>query len=267
MGQHYIPREYLGHFATASDPGKTWMYDKDEATFKNLPIAAVAQKSEFYLPKDEEALSQEVEGPAIAPLNALRQGKPISMEDRIKIATYMQFLLVRVPKHRRKIPSMLQDIAPEESKRLEQALRALGHESDEDYRLLDELKRGDFSSLAPEIVDALEKQLQLLPQTVYLLCSMPWRIFTTRTRQPFFTSDNPVCLLGGLENEDCEVIFPLSPRKALFASWAGEARSLLFQQAKAHQVRLVTKANRENADRFLFSHQPDKRILGAAARG
>ena len=63
MGQHYVPREYLGHFATPADPKKIWMYDKADDKFRVLPIAAVAQSPDFYLPQDEASSAQKWRAP------------------------------------------------------------------------------------------------------------------------------------------------------------------------------------------------------------
>ncbi len=236
------------------------MYDKQDATFRNLPIAGVAQSSSFYLPKDEAALSSEVEGPALAPLNKLRQGAVITAEERASIAIYMQFLLVRVPKHRKNVPSMLEEVIPEESKRLESALRAAGWANEEGFRALRSLQEGDFSLLSPEMMDALEKQQRLLPEVVRHLYGMSWQVMFARSEDYFFTSDNPMYYSDGLEKPHCEVAFPLSSEATLFASWAGEPASLAFLEAKASHVGKVNEATRHWADRFLFSRQKDRRL-------
>ena len=31
---HYVPQEYLGHFAPSSDPEKVWMLDKSSNAFR-----------------------------------------------------------------------------------------------------------------------------------------------------------------------------------------------------------------------------------------
>ena len=88
MGNHYIPQEYLRHFANPVDLDKIWMYDKSSGEIKLLPIKVVAQESSFYTPEDERALNETIEGPAQFAINELRLGKEIDDKSRSAVSKY-----------------------------------------------------------------------------------------------------------------------------------------------------------------------------------
>ena len=97
---HYVPKEYLRHFAPASDPEKVWTYDTRSRAFKLLPIEAVAQSSDYYSERDERRLNQEVEKPAQEPLNKLRTGSQVTDEERRRVSVYVAVMIDRVPRGR-----------------------------------------------------------------------------------------------------------------------------------------------------------------------
>ena len=97
MGTHYIPQEYLRHFANPVDPDKIWMYDKSSGEIKLLPIKVVAQESSFYTPEDERALNETIEGPAQFAIDELRLGKEIDDKSRTAVSKYIVQMIFRVP--------------------------------------------------------------------------------------------------------------------------------------------------------------------------
>ena len=86
MGQHYVPQHYLCGFENPDEPGMTWTYDKIAKTSKRLPIKSVAQQSGYYEEADEMALANQIEGPALHSLAALRCRQHVDVEGRIRIA-------------------------------------------------------------------------------------------------------------------------------------------------------------------------------------
>ena len=263
MGQHYIPREYLRHFAPFSGPETIWMYDRNKRNFKLLPIANVAQKSKFYLDRDERALNELVEGPAVTPLNLLRTGNNLDHRGRTCVATYMQTLLTRVPTHRKKVPEMMDKILPQIAESLEGLMKSEGLGQDEDFVLLKELQEGNYSSLPAENFREMTISQHILPETIAHLYYMSWTVFTIEGEGHFFTSDNPVYYSNGLEKQDSEVAFPLSSTVALVAGWAGRSAGLGFAQTTATQVNRINEATQRGADRFLFGRQKDRRLRAA----
>ena len=101
MGQHYLPQQYLRHFAIPSDEDHIWMYDKQSGKAKRLPIKAAAQSPGFYTDEAERGMAQRVEAPAEMPLNRLRNSQQIDHEQRLKVAVYLESMLKRVPNFRR----------------------------------------------------------------------------------------------------------------------------------------------------------------------
>ena len=263
MGQHYVPREYLGHFATPADTKKIWMYDRSRRTFKLLPIAIVAQKSRFYLDRDERTFSDLVEGPAITPLKLLRIGSNLDQHGRTCVATYMQTLLTRVPAHRKKVPEMMDEILPQVAASLDETMRLAGLGRKEDSFSLKEIQGGDYSSLPAENLREMTIGQHFLPETITHLYYMSWTVFNTEGESYFYTSDNPVYYSNGLGKQDSEVAFPISSTMALVAGWAGRPAGLTFARATATQVNRINEATRRGADRFLFGRQKDRRLRAA----
>ena len=84
MGQHYVPQHYLRGFEVSDQPGMIWTYDKIAKTSKSLPIKLVAQKSGYYEEADETALANQIEGPALHSLAALRRRQRVDDDSRIR---------------------------------------------------------------------------------------------------------------------------------------------------------------------------------------
>ncbi len=93
MGNHYIPQEYLRHFASPSDSDKVWVYDKLTGECKLLPIKNVAQSKGFYTDADEKELNLKVEIPAHTPLRELRCVCEIDPEGRRAISRYIVHMI------------------------------------------------------------------------------------------------------------------------------------------------------------------------------
>ena len=101
---HYIPKEYLRHFASPNDPEKVSYVRQAVGTdwiLTNVVNAGVW--TDFYSDEDEQWLSDEVEFPASFALTKLRSGQPIDTDERHQVALYWESMIKRVPSTRREL--------------------------------------------------------------------------------------------------------------------------------------------------------------------
>ena len=259
MGQHYIPRQYLRHFSTASDRDKIWMYDKRHPTEPNLlPIATVVQSAGFYTDSDERALSQNIEGPAQRPLDLLRSGQSVDSEGRTTVSLYIESMIKRVPASRNRLlsqlPSVKQDVIADTMSNLEAVAAKLKKTPPELHREIEEwdqeVKATDVSDRHPIV-----SRQWTSPEIVGCLYSMTWRVIKSG-EDCFVTSDNPVFYDEGLglQNRYSEASFPLGTKLALHASWNGPRAGLLFSNGSSSIIDEINRRTAFNTTRFALYH-------------
>ena len=259
MGLHYIPQQYLGHFAAPNDRNKIWMYDRhhpDEP--KLLPIVTVAQSPEFYTDSDERDLSQNIEGPAHRPTDLLRNGQDIDPKDRTSVSRYLESMIKRVPALRSKLisqlPSTKREVIADILRNIEPVAAKLNTTPSE---LRKEIEQWDEEVNATRITDKspVVSPQWTSPDVVGSLYAMTWRVIRSG-RNCFLTSDNPVFFDErlGLKNPYSEVSFPLGSNVALHASWQGPQEALFFFDGNSSLIDELNRRTAFNTDRFAFYH-------------
>ena len=275
MGQHYVPQHYLRHFATREDPNKIWMYDKCSKEFRRLPIKNVAQSSGFYSEEDERALSGGIESPAQVPLDQLRNCQQIAVEGRRAVAVYLDSMLKRGPRNRRKMiekaPQTKNELLSEIRGSLELEASKFNLTPAELLHRVEQWGR-EYDSRPLSMRDDPIRRQWLSPRVVNCFFSMTWRVIKADDSHRFLTCDNPVFFDEGcgLKPPYGEFSFPLSSDVALHGCWQGPQEGLIFVQEKPAFVKaLVKEIDRRvafMADRFLFCHQNAKWVPVVAGK-
>ena len=259
MGHHYIPQQYLRHFATPSDRDKIWMYDKCHPNEpKLLPIVTVAQSPGFYTDSDERALSQNIEGPAQRPLDLLRNGQPVDSKGRKAVSLYLQSMITRVPSSRSKLISLLPSTKKETIadilSNIEAVAAKLKVTPSELRKQIDQWDH-ELDDTAVSDKHPIVSRQWTSPDVVGCLCSMIWRVIRSRWNC-FLTSDNPVFFDEGLglKHPYSEVSFPLGSNVTLHASWQGPQAGLLFVRGNRSITEEINRRTAFNSQRFVFYH-------------
>ena len=236
------------------------MYDKIAKTSKCLPITLVAQESGYYEEADETALANQIEGPAIRSLGALRRQEHVDDESRIRLALYMAALMTRVPRRRAKaleiFPEVLQSTVSRYRKRVEQW--ADSPEADPSLIAqwsteLATVERKFAVDPPPELVSQIRSPWPSL-RYLQLLDGMTWRIIGSDAAK-FVTSDNPAYFLEayGIGTPEAEVCCSLAPDVALHMSRQGEPRGLYFVRGRKVIVKEINRRVATGSERFVFS--------------
>ena len=260
MGQHYVPQHYLRGFEVSDQPGMIWTYDKIAKTSKSLPIKLVAQKSGYYEEADETALANQIEGPALHSLAALRRRQRVDDDSRIRLATYMASLMMRVPRRRAKakeiFPEVLQSTVSRFRKQLEQWAASPDTDPALVARRLAEIESAERKFAVDLPSEVMERIRSPWPSRRYveLLYAMTWRVICSNSEK-FITSDNPAYFfeaygIGSLESEVC---CPLAPDVGLHMSRQGEPGGLLFVAGRRAMVKEINRRVATGAVRFVFS--------------
>ena len=255
MGKHYLPQRYLQQFAIPGNPEEIWMFDMESGDSKPLSIKIVAQSKDFYSDEDESRLNLEIEAPAGRPLDLLRNGQQICLQDRRLVAKYLESMLKRVPSFR----LLMLQVMREDGAQAYDEVRAnpeqwastngLDISRDQLLQLVDEWERG-FGRDDISIKDDLVRGQWTTPKIVQTLMDMTWRISTTDLSKGFLTGDNPLFFYP-----KSEITFPLSSCTALHGCWHGRKGGLLFGDAEPALVKEFNRRVIHNANRFLFFHQ------------
>ena len=274
LGQHFVPQHYLRHFAVKGKPKLIWVYDKEIECFKELPIKNVAQAPRFYFEEDESALSEQVEGPALKPIETLRSGRGVSQDERRIVAKYLQAMLYRVPRMRIRILRTLKRDFHSMVARLEHKYQPFMQDPNSPRELVSEftkaferLKQYDVENIPADFKKELLQRQWMSRRVVELLCLMTWRIIESASPNSFLTSDNPVYYFEwlGFGDPAVEVSVPLSSSVSLHASYRGAPLETLFIQANPSMVKEINRRTVSGAERFLFFHQ-DAEWVGKLAK-
>jgi hypothetical protein len=264
MGDHYIPQYYLKGFVLPKN-NKIWVYEKNVNRKFSVNPEKIAQENDFYSPKIEKYLANEVEAPANKVLLKIRQRQNIEELDKIIMANYIAVMMKRVPQSKlyfkEKAPEVVQSLKQD----LEQELTQIALE---EPNLQEEAK-----NCHSEVIGLLEKFAndppkdawlenlppQRTPQIIEALSNMIWRFFVFDDSPAFLTCDNPVFYSKriGIGQAESEVIFPISSHIVLWANWRRGNTPLGYVKINKQLVIKVNQCIVSNSTRYIF-HAKDE---------
>ena len=272
MGQHYVPQHHLRQFATPSDPGKIWVYDKCSGECKLLPIRNVAQSSDFYKEEDERALSEKIEGPVQGPLEQLRSGQQIDQRGREAIALYLDSMIKRVPHFRERMRDALGPVTEDLLEKYRRDCENLAPQWNVTPAQLlvwiDNFERY-FRSRNISLKDNLIRYQWFSPVIFYHIFTMTWRVVRTGSQNRFLTADNPVFFDEGygLKRPHGEFSFPFASDIVLHGSWQkAEWGHLTFVDVRPAYAKEFNRRVVFGADRFVFYDQKAKWVRELARK-
>ena len=257
MGQHFVPREFLRHFACLGEPDLIWAYDKKRRSFKKLPVKNVAQAPDFYSAQDERMLSHDVEGPAQEPLNRLRRGEHLTPEQRGAVSLYLASLVFRSPRTKRRRLGILQK---DPIGVVLAGAQSMGWDPAE--RELDRLTE----IYATEPIDMRHSAVrsQRIPMEIAAcIASMRWRAIRMATSR-LVVADHPVYFneRQGVGSPEGEIAVPLAHDVAFIANWSGAPGTVEFTEESSTTrpvfERIAKDLNRRmvfQADRFIYGRE------------
>lgn len=266
MGDHYIPRYYLKGFVSSTD-GIIWTYEKNGRKIFKSNVGKTGCENEFYRPDIEAFLSNDIENPANAVIDKIRNREKLSDYDKIILSTYMVAMLKRVPQGKIIINELAPNVAQETKDEFDFQISELIRSYPEKADLLEKKRK--------EIADTLNKYaidppkdfwLDLInpsrtPNVIKLLQMMTWTFLTVDDYPAFLTCDNPIYYFPwmGMGQPNSEVTFPISSNIALLASWS---RNIIdgYYPVKAQSAREVNRRTASNATRFVYHCRQEKWI-------
>jgi Protein of unknown function (DUF4238) len=277
---HAVPRFYLSRFA--KDDGLIWLHNiETQSAVRVQPKNAIVEKFLYAPevgdnPKDdtyERFLAEHIEGPAAPALERLADGEAISSEERERIALFIAFQELRVPRVRDAVTKMvtevgkgLLDISVEHPDYMKRIFEEMGKPiSDEELsKLIEAWKSGGIKIEATKTV-----WLQAAPVAIEIaamLTRMPWTVLEAPDGVEFLTSDTPIVkvvtdptvppmLAGGWLSPSAESTFALDPHHVLAIkpdgkegrfgvrkSWCKDVNARLISQAR----RFVVSSSRDD---------------------
>jgi Protein of unknown function (DUF4238) len=283
---HWVPRFYLKRFADAD--GLIWLHDLNAGS--SLPVSPgdALVKKYLYAPKVgenpdddvfERFLADHVDGPAVAPLNRLAAGDPVSYEDRQRIAIFVAYQEYRVPRMKDAIQRFMGEVAQrilrmsvERPESMKRTFEAMGKPiSDADLeRLVTSVKNGDMKVKVNKIPWLAAGEVPT--DIAGMLVEMPWAVLEAPGGFEFLTSDCPIAkvvtdstvppmLAGGWLSPSAESTLALDPSHVLLISPNGREGRATASEAWCRDVnrRLV-----QQAQRFVVSRNPDPDVAKLA---
>jgi hypothetical protein len=268
MRTHYLPKYYLSGFAQDSKSAIIWTYEKG----KKEPFAAqldqVAIEKNLY-PKDfEEYLADEIEQPANLVLRKIREGKMISVEDKIVLSRYMTVMLKRVPRGMQRFKEKAPHVIDKLKVEIDSQLAARAEQSPAKAELIKK-RREEAQQILQRFKESPPKEAwisaikpEMTPRVAELLSQMTWQFFVCEKPSAFLTCDNPVFFFEciGIGKAISEVSFPISSYIALWATWRSDLEEGFFP-VNQKWVYEINRRTAKIASRFVFSHKKQAWIV------
>lgn len=252
---HFVPQFYLRNFQIPTKRGMIYEYRRREAP-QRVPIKGVAQEEDYYDlkrddPKTDKDLIDRLLGRTeIASAGTLQKllTAPffnLAVKEKAYLAWFVAFLAARTPFQRNRFASL--DIAMRErgiqvmlqdEKNIEDILQKHPKLSREELnKAIQALLKGDVYlefKRGGETEDYLMGyQIGLASNLVNMLHGKQWNLIKTDSI-PFVTSDNPVVTMPSPYSlrskwgfSDGDVLFPLSPERALWLTNRYYAKTVL----------------------------------------
>lgn len=268
---HAVPQFYLKRFTDSA--GLLWLHDLDRATAVQVrPNDALVEKY-LYSPEIgvdphddtlEEFLAVNVEGPAAPALDALANGSQLSDEYRQRMAVFLAFQEIRVPRWRdlvtdftSKIGDRVLKLSAAHPDYMRRVFDEMGKEiSDEDLsRMIEGIQSGGFSVEATKA--AWFQSMLIANEIAQMLHRMPWTVVEASRDIEFVTSDAPIAKVltdrsvptmfaGGWLSPSAESTFVLDPKCCLVIRPDGKEGRIAGPKAWCKNVntRLIWQANR-----------------------
>lgn len=256
---HYIPRFYLERFSN-SVTGMISVYKSDKV-FKSKPNMTGFQNNYYHLDwiSDDESNALEdifmkFESNACSGFNSIDKRELPMGQERYDLSIFIGLLLTRVPSRREIIRATLQAFIEKfilegiaiDQKSRDEVASILGLEKDSPQ--YDSILDSFFNGLMVDVHNKASLPFVLHGTKIgEILHTMRWQIFINNTEYEFVTSDDPVLNLrinedqygNGIGWKDSVLLFPLSPRKILVASWSNKKEG--FFELKKDFVRKINK--------------------------
>jgi hypothetical protein len=226
---HLQPKFYLKGFSANPDEKnpKIWIYEKGKSfnedkkqqlqNPKHRNTEKAARKRDYYtFVKDDETkeyekyeniLRDEFEEPAKPIFEKLRQFKMIDSNEKKIFSKYVASMAARGDWTRSIFKRTLENWIKDYDKK---SLKTTIKKDVVIAKVTNQVNEKEFKN--KEMLVAIENLSQFFQQ-------MNWRFLLAPIHLPFLTNDNPVCF-SNLNSEKSELLFPLSSRITLLASWS-----------------------------------------------
>jgi hypothetical protein len=268
MIYHYVPKYYLKGFADSSNSSLIWVYEKGKNIPSQIPIKTTAGEKDPWPENIENYLTKEIENPANDVLDKIRKRLPITKEEKKLLSVYIIVMLKRVPRGLQRAkedaPKIMEAVFNDTQLTIERFIKERPEKKELLQKHLAEL---------PVIKSKWEKEFpretwyknftpDTSPQVKGVLSSMTWIFLKSENKNAFITSDNPVFFFEGIGmgKPESQVIFPISRKIVLFASWQQNRKEGYFR-IKESAIKEINKRIASAATRYVFYSKNDTGIV------
>jgi len=280
---HYIPRFYLTGFVDPRNKPYIWLYEKDNLDIRKSTAGNIAVRKKYYSflapegGQDSEIFEDvlaKIEGRAAPVFRVIGQRQSLSDQERIILAIFLAFIMVRVPNYRENVERATADFMkrmneilasnPEGFKSMiEKFQEDTGNRIGMPVEELREFFLGDDYSVKVDSQFSLDIMPLMAEKLSLILYRMDWLFGEATDKHKFLTCDNPVfycdpkrssrSLSGtGLFNEDVEVTFPVSRDIVFIGTWK---KASSYRKLDNSLVKEINRRTVVSALRFVFSSQ------------
>ena len=121
---HYVPQHYLRGFTCDENSEQIVVFDLELSKNHRTNVSKIARQNYYYsfteesgaknIDGVERGLNNDIEKPANPIIDLVRMRKNITIKQRETLATYIDVMRTRVPRHRERVRLSLPDFLPKE---------------------------------------------------------------------------------------------------------------------------------------------------------
>ena len=286
---HFLPKSYLDGFTR---DGFVWLYDREKKEYRRQQPLNTAVIGNYYVfentdgEKDYslESFFSKIEGSAKSSIGKLEAGGEISPEERLYLAYFIAFLMVRSPKFDRVVNEVADAVAKHVVKHAVPTVDAAGKLVQQHGE-----KTGGSQISAESMFDFIHKEkfrlevprntvistmLDLAQKVTFEVAMMDWMVVHAHPSSAFITTDEPIGFIVsdefrqsgepvlGLASQKIVKVAPLSQKVAIMLGQFGGGFGHMGMHRE--QVRNVNKLVASECDRYVIGR--DKALVESVVK-
>lgn len=266
--QHYVPKVYLKYFT--NEDGYLNIYDlkkdqirkqtpKKTALVRHFYTVDVDGKNDYTI---ENIMAREVETLYDPVICKIENKEPLTVEDKLNLATFIAFQYLRTPTRRNNYNHMIERFQKDRNKiifELKKVNGQLDHLGEKEIEKTGEIIMNEDYDVNVSKHESLNFMLNHVGEMSLMLSNHNLLILEASKKSEFITSDNPYCMIKenwedkwrGYGIVNTVKYFPLTPKYLLILKDPGD--SVVYMKTDKVFVRKLNLLICKWADNLIFS--------------
>jgi hypothetical protein len=291
---HYVPVFYLNYFTDSN--GLVHVYDKDQKIlFASRPENTAYEKHYYRITDDTgeaspdlvEDLIGRIETYAGQAIKKILAKDPLDEKEKSNLFAFMACMFTRGPNYRQNVENAFAEFIKYKSKLAasnesffnseihEMLKKEFPRENISSEQIRQNILSGQYQIKSNPLISLLTG-LESVNKFGEIFFNMKWSFLLSTQDWKFLSCDNPVSVFDsthdtksgfgiGFMNKNVEITFPISKDMCAIGGWKFKDDSI-YVQAKNPQIKAINYRTISSAQRIVYSHEKNDRLLKAVIK-